>query len=182
MTIRGPSTKEIRRNQNRLGKTLTGTEISGVRPVFPHYVARPGKIADPSPWLGPIERFVGSVGVEPGIARRAPGSGFQRGSALRVAGELPGVAGLAGAPRAQRSERCSQFPSGFRQRVRQSDRLIRIGRGNDQSIDLKLSQSLGEDVRGDSFDIGHQFVKSARTTHQRVNEEEGPTVADAIEG
>ena len=65
--------------------------------------------------------------------------------------------------------------------TRYGDVTLLVGPGDEQGLALEVAQPLREDVRRDPLHVSEHLVEAARPLEERVDDEQRPAVADALE-
>ena len=97
-----------------------------------------------------------------------------------MAQRLGGV-GVACAPVGEEPQRARQLGAGGAQLVRHPRWPLGVRAAHHDRLPLEVTQALGEDVRRDAADVPDQLVEAAGAAEERVDHEQRPPVADALE-
>ena len=114
-------------------------------------------------------------------ARRAVPARLERRPAAVVAERLA-VLAAARAPVGEQPQRRREVASVAGQRVLHPRRPRRVRRGDDDPLALEAAEPLGQDVRGDAGQLLAELAEAAAAGEQRLDEEQAPAIADAVEG
>ena len=89
--------------------------------------------------------------------------------------------GVASPPIREQAQRARQLASGLGELVREPRRPPRVGMGHDERLVLQVLQALAQHVRRDPRERLLEVAEPPRAVEQRLNQEEGPAVADTLQ-
>ena len=128
------------------------------------------------------EPLLGGIGgVDDRGAGRAVPAHLQRRAAGRVADRLR-IDRAPGAPVGEQPQGRGEVAAVGRQVVGEAGRALLVRRGADDAVAFQAAQAIGEDVRRDPGERLAELAEPTRPVEQRLDDQQAPAVADAIEG
>jgi hypothetical protein len=87
-----------------------------------------------------------------------------------------------GTPIREKTQSAREIPPVRGEAVLHARRAFLVRPRDQDSLSLEATKTIGQDVRGNPRDAVLELAESTRTVEQRLDDEQAPAVADAIEG
>ena len=114
-----------------------------------------------------------------GPVARAPRGGLLQG--LRGGGEGLGAGEVGEAPAGEGDEDVAQGLAGGGELVVEASAVLLIGGLGDEALLVEVLEAVGEDVGGDAFGGGEEFIEALLAEEEIAHDEDGPAVAEEVE-
>ena len=147
-------------------------QASVTAPVVSRAAAADAPLEDP--------RLGGVAVVDGAAAGRAVPAGLE-GRAAELVAERFGVLGAAGAPVGEEPQRAGQVVAVGGQGVFEAWRALLVRPADEDPLALEAPKTVDQDVRGDRGQQLLELAEAARPVEQRLDQEQAPAVADALE-